>query len=211
MGVIKNIIGAFSQNSQVEHTKIVKILTKYGMYQAKLYTNNNQEYLAIMSLNFFDVVSPIVYIHSDTHQCAPFDEECGCHNQVDLMLNTMHRENGLLIYTSKSSNDIDNLLDQLKTRRLDTQTQVLRGTNYKSALKGYRGEYIALDFILKDLKLSMLQLISDNANVVFIVEQLGIRITKQSSLLSYGYGDGVASSANETIEDAKAISFNYGS
>ena len=209
MGIFKNIIGVLSQNSQVEYTKVVKILTKYGVYQAKMYTNNGQEYLAIMSLNFFNAKSPIVYIHSDTHQCNPMDEQCGCHNQVDLMLNTINKENGLLIYTSKNKEDVDNLLAQLKTRRLEPQTEVKIGRNFKSALKGYRGEYIALDFILRDLRLSMIQLISDNPNIVFIVEQLSIIITKQSSFLSYGYGDDKSNGVYETIEDAKNISFNY--
>jgi len=210
MNILKKIIGAVSKNSQVEHTKIKNIFTKYGIYQAKMYTNNNQEYLAIMSPNFFNLDNPILYIHSDTHQCDPLDEQCGCNNHVDLALTTISREGGLLIYTSKENADIDNLLYKLNTRALESQNTIMFGRNYKSALKGYRGEYIALDFILKDLKLSQVQLITESPNVIYIVEQLGIIISRQSPFISYSYGNSALNNTNETIEQAKAIAFNYG-
>lgn len=209
MGILKRVIDVVSQNSQIEHTKIKNIFTKYGMFQAKMYTNNNQEYLAIMSLNFFNVQSPILYIHSDTHKCNPLDEQCGCNNQVDVALITISKEGGLLIYTSIDGSDIDKLLAELNTRSLESQNETMLGTNFQSALKGYRGEYIALDFIFKDLKLSSIQLVSDNPNIIFIVEQRGITISRQTSMISYSYGETLFASAQETIEEAKAISFTY--
>ena len=209
MGIIKRVIGIISQNSHVRHTNIKNIFTKYGLYQAKMYMNNEQEYLAIMSLNFFLIDNPILYIHSDSHQCNPLDEACGCTNEVDVALRTISKEGGLFIYTSKNGSDIDNFLHEIKTQAMESENITMLGTNYKSALKGYRGEYIALDFILKDLKFSTLQLVSDNANVRFIIEQRGIYISRQTSTIAYTYGDSTVDSEQKVIDEAKAISFKY--
>ena len=209
MNIIKRLIGVVSKNSQITHTKPINIFTKYGMYKAKMYTNNEQEYLALMSLNFFEVQEPILYIHSDTHQCSPMDDHCGCNNKVDMILTTISQVGGLLIYTSKNRGDIDKLLNELNTRALESQEAMMLGTNYKSAFKGYRGEYIALDFILKDLRFSKLQLISDNPHIIFIIEQRGIEITKQTPFISHTYGETIATTAYATIEAAKAIPFAY--
>ena len=209
MSVVQKLIGLFCKNSQIKHTKLTKIFTKHGMYQAKMYSHKQQEYLALMSQNFFEVKNPILYIHSDAHQCNPLDGECGCNNQMDLALATICKDAGLIIYTSKNPKDIDELLEKINTHKLESQNEIKVGINLKYILKAYKGEYLTLDFILKDLKLSMVQLITDNPNVLFIVEALGIRVTKQTPLISFAYGETTSYKSNETIEAAKAISFEY--
>lgn len=209
MSIIQRLIGLVCENSQIKHTKIKKIFTRYGMYQAKMYVHNQQEYIALMSQNFFKVKNPILYIHSDTHQCNPFDGECGCNNQMDLALATISKDPGLIIYTSKNPKDIDELLQKIQTHKLASQNKVMFGINFKYFSKAYKGEYLTLDFILKDLKLSMIQLVTDNPNILFIVEQLGIKVSKQTPLISFAYGETKLYGSHETIEAAKSISFEY--
>jgi len=209
MNIIKRLLGVVSTNSQITHTKIINIFTKYGMYKAKIYRNNGQEYLALMSLNFFDIKEPVLYIHSDTHQCNSIDAHCSCNNTIEMILRTISQVGGLLIYTSKYKEDIDDFLEKLNTRALESQDAMILGTNYRSAFKGYRGEYIALDFIFKDLKFSKLQLISDNPHIIYIVQQCGIEITKQTPFISHTYGNITTTAAYSTIETAKTIAFTY--
>ena len=207
---IFNLLSALvPQYSQIRHTKIKNIFTKHGLFQAKVYINNNQEYLSIMSLNCFEVEEPIIYIHSDTHQCDPLDQECGCHHQIDLALPTLSKEGGLLIYTSEQKEDIDILLNKLNTRASKTDSKITLSTNYRSALKGYRGANLTFDFILKELKLSKVQLVTNNPNVTDIVEQLGINVSRRTPMISYRYGDSVQSSGSDVLEQAMAIDFNY--
>ena len=212
MGMLKKLVTSISKSSQIKHSKIKNIFTKYGIFQAKLYINNGQEYLVIMSSGFSSLENPILYVHSDDiHECNSFDEQCGCTPQGDItfILNTISKEGGVIIYTSQDNKNIDKLLSQLNTRSLESQNKMMRSTNYASVFKGYRGKYLALDFILKDLQMSSVQLITDNPNVIFIVEQLEITISKQSPLISYSYGDNNSNATNEIIEQATAISFQY--
>lgn len=188
MGMIDKLIALVNKKNQIMHSKITKIFTKYGVYQAKMYKHDNQEYLTIMSHNFFDVKSPILYIHSDTHECNPLDEQCHCNNQLDAALKMIREDGGLVIYSSSDGRDIDALLREINTRKLQPENEVMIGTNLKSALKGYRGEYLTLDFIFKDLSLASVQLVTNNPNIIFIIEQLGIEITKHSPSVSFGYG-----------------------
>ena len=166
--------------------------------------------ICIYVLDWYTFIkNPILYIHSDTHQCNISDEHCGCNNQMDVALSTISKDGGLVIFTSKDAKAIDILLRDMNTRKLESQNKVMIGVNFKYFLKGYKGEYLTLDFILKDLKLSIVQLITDNQNIMFIVETLGIKVTKQTPLISFSYGESKAYSSNETIEAAKAISFEY--
>jgi len=209
MGIISNLIGLVNEKSKIKYTTPVKILTKHGMFQAKMYRHSNQEYLVIMSLNFFDTKAPIFYIHTDEHECDSLEEFCGCSYPISVALKMIYKDGGFILYSSRDLKDIDILLSEINVKRLSFENKIITGTNLKSALKGYRGEYLTIDYILKDLGLSHVQLVSDNPNIMFIIKQLGIKVVNQVSSIAFGYGNNEAYSANETIEAAKAISFTY--
>lgn len=209
MSVFSQMISFINKKSQIQHTKITNIFTRYGIFQAKMYKHNDQEYLAIMSKNFFDTNAPIFYIHSDEHECNSLDEFCGCNYPISVAMKMIHKDGGLILYSSRDSKDIDALLQEVNTKKLQSQHDVMVGTNFKSALKGYRGEYLTIDFILKDLKLSKMQLVSDNPNIIFIIQQREIQIINQAPVISFSYGDSQPTKENETLEALNAINFEY--
>ena len=209
MGLIQKLIASVCNRCQIEHTNVESIFTKYGMCLVNMYMYNQQEYLVIMSKNFFDLKTPILYIHSDTHQCNPLSGLCSCNNQVDVAIAPIIKDGGILIYCSIDSTGIDNMLRKINIEKKELPSEVLKGTNLKSALKGYRGEFLTIDFILKNLSLSNVELVTNNPSIIYIVEQLGITITELVPSISFVYGNAQSSSANETIEAAKAISFTY--
>lgn len=210
MGVISKFVGLVNKKSQIQHTGLIKILTKHGMFQAKMYKHKDQEYLVILSLNFFKTKAPIFYIHTDEHECDSLEDFCGCSYPISVALKMIHKDGGLILYASRDHKDIDALLHVINVKKLSADNTITTDTNIKSALKGYRGEYLTIDFIIKNLKMSNVQLISNNPTIIFIMQQRGINIVNQASAISFGYGDNKPYSVNEIIEAAKAITFDYG-
>jgi GTP cyclohydrolase II len=188
MKIMKTVTDLISTSNHIKHSNIVDIFTKYGMYQAKIYEHNNQEYLVIMSKNFFEIEAPILYIHSDKHDCDALDEFCACHYPISVALNMIHNEGGLILYSSQDITAIDSLLSDINAKKLKIDNEVNIGSNLKSLFKGYRGEYLTIDFILKDLKLSQIQLLTDNSNIIFVIQKRAIDIVKHKNSLSFEYG-----------------------
>jgi len=188
MGIITKLIKYIDEKTVVEYTEPVDTLTKYGMFKFKTYKYKKQNYLVILSQNFFDVKTPIFYIHSNEHECNSIDEFCGCNYPIGIALKMIHKDGGLILYSNSDDKGIDVLLSEINVRKLQLQNEVLRGRNFKPAILGYKAEYLTIDFILKELKLSNIQLVSDNPNIIFIVERLGIEIIKQAYTISFDYG-----------------------
>lgn len=203
-----NILQRFMpKKSQIKYTALSNIFTKYGLFQAQMYKQVEQELLVIISLNFCDVDNPVIYFHSDNHHCE--DHQCGFGNHLDIAMRTIAKEGGMVIYSSQNSQDMDNLLRDIKASKLAPQNKVMTGSNLVSYLKGYRGQFLMLDYLLKKLKLSMVRLITDNPNIRFIIDESNISVTKQMATIAFTYGNNQPSSMNELIEAPKAISFEY--
>lgn len=209
MGFINKFIGSLSKKNQIKYTKTTKTLTKHGMFKVKIYEHNQQEYLVIMSQNFSSVDNPIFYIHSDEHECDALDQFCDCSYPISVALKMIHKDGGFILYSSYDAQDIDRLLQEINAKKLQADNKVMIGTNIRSALKGYKGEYLTIDFILKDLGLSKVQLVSDNPNIIFIVQQRGINIDKQAPSISFTYGDTYPQKSNEILDAINAIEFKY--
>jgi len=189
MGLISKLVSLVNEKSQIKHTGISEVFTKHGMFQAKMYNHNNQEYLIIMSQNFFETKAPIFYIHTDEHACDSLEEFCGYAYPISVALKMIHKDGGLVLYSSRDHEEIDALLAKIHVKKLSADNKITTSTNLKSALKGYRGEYLTIDFILKDLKISNVQLVSDNPNILFIMQQQKIHILKQVPSISFEYGE----------------------
>lgn len=198
MGVMNKLMSLINEKSQIMHTDVSKVFTKYGMFQVKMYKQNNQEYLVIMSQNFFEEKAPIFYIHGDDHKCDSLEAFCGCNYPISVALKMIHKDSGLILYSSRELTDIDSLLEKIKAKKLPSSNKNTISRNLKSALKGYRGEYLTIDFILQDLKISNVQLVSDNPNIIFIMQKRGINIINQVTAISFEYGD---ISINSTLEN----------
>lgn len=172
------------------HSGITTISTKYGLYQVKAYKDGDYEYIAIMSRDFFDLKTPIVYIHSELHTCEPNDHMgCLCNNQVDIALKTVYKEGGLVIYHSPESSNIDGLMREINARKLQREGNTMRSSKSKLGLKAFGKIYHTIGFILKDLNLSSIKLVTNDPKDMDVARQLGIDVRKRVVSLSYSYGD----------------------
>lgn len=210
MGLVRSIAGLLSQHSRIEHTGLQKVFTRLGMFQAKMYRHDGQEVLALASLDYFELDTPIVCIGTGTHRCDPLDAACGCHYQTDAALGTIGKMGGLFVYVGTDPRDIDGFLDSIRARKLYADNRVDTDANFRSYLKGLRGWLLVLDYLLKDFGCKTVQLITDNPAVMHVVEQASITIVMQKPAIDYAYGDTVPGGGQAIIEAAKALSFNYG-
>ncbi|CAA6818619.1 MAG: Unknown protein [uncultured Sulfurovum sp.] len=142
-----------------------------------------------MNQKFFDLERPIVYIHFDVHHCEMDNEmSCYCANQVELALKMIQKSGGLVIYSSREDSSIDTLLEDINTRKLDEVNTSKKNNKIKFSVKE-KIAYPSLAFILSDLNLSSVNLITNDAKVIDIVELLGINIFKIEANISFAYGE----------------------
>ena len=188
---IKALVHFFYQKNLIKHSKIRKLFTKYGIFQTKIYKDGHNEHLVIMSRDFFDLKSPIVYIYSPTHECDPLDGDmCYCNDQMDIALKMIRQEGGVIIYYSGDVRNIDGLLEEIHARKLETKDDVMTKTKIKTYLNMDQRAYQTIGFIFEDLNLSSIKLITHDINVVHVTQKLGIEIIKRASVISFDYGEG---------------------
>lgn len=188
MNILNKINKFIETKHEVIHSEITTVFTKYGRFQMKAYKDETQEYIAIMSPNFFKVKQPIVYMHSNTHHCHSADEPiCYSGNQTEIALKMLQRSGGVVLYGSGEGREIDMFLREIKTRKLDATG------NKKNSKVGFNVKeniaYPSLAFIFNDLKVSSIKLITSNEKVVDTVEALGIEILQRAEGISFEYGN----------------------
>jgi GTP cyclohydrolase II len=192
MSILQRLVNLIPKKAVIKHSKVTNISTKFGMFQMQAYKDGEYEYLVMMSRKFFTMENPIVYIHPKSHQCDPYDEQgCGCnsYNQIDIAMKMIYKAGGMIVYYTNQNEEIDSLLLDIKARKLNSKPDSISKATVKYGVNLYKKEYYVLGFILKNLKLSTIQLISDNPNIVEIVQRFGITISKKISTITFDYGE----------------------
>jgi len=165
--------------SNIIKSEIANLPTKFGKFKVKAYKDECQEHLAIMSENFLDLVDPLVRIHSE---CLTGDTmgslKCDCSNQLDLALKLIAKNGGLVIYHRQEGRNIG-LVNKINAYKLQDEGFDTIEANLKLGFKEDERDYTAVGFILKDLNISKLQLITNNPTKINFVESLGIEITQR--------------------------------
>ena len=157
-------------------SKIANLPSKYGKFKVKAYKDGCQEHLAIMSDNLFSLTEPLVRIHSE---CLTGDSigslKCDCSNQLDLALQLISKEGGLVIYHRQEGRNIG-LVNKINAYNLQDNGYNTIEANLKLGFQEDERDYSIIEFILNDLNLNEIKLITNNPKKIDFVKSVGIKI-----------------------------------
>ena len=162
---------------QLIKSEIANLPTKFGKFKVKAYKDECQEHLAIMSEDFFEIEDPLVRIHSE---CLTGDTmgslKCDCSNQLDLALELIAEKGGLVIYHRQEGRNIG-LVNKINAYKLQDEGFDTIQANLKLGFEEDERDYSSIEFILKDLEVTQLKLITNNPTKINFIEQIGIKIS----------------------------------
>ncbi|MAC84724.1 MAG: GTP cyclohydrolase II [Arcobacter sp.] len=157
-------------------SKIANLPSKYGKFKVKAYKDGCQEHLAIMSCDLFSLEQPLVRIHSE---CLTGDSigslKCDCSNQLDLALELISKEGGLVIYHRQEGRNIG-LVNKINAYNLQDNGYNTIEANLKLGFKEDERDYSIIEFILKDLNLNEIKLITNNPKKIDFVRSTSVKI-----------------------------------
>lgn len=160
----------------ITKSKVANLPSKYGNFDVKAYKDGCQEHLAIMSKDFSQLEVPKVRIHSE---CLTGDTlgslKCDCSNQLGLALKLISKEGGLVIYHRQEGRNIG-LLNKMNAYNLQDQGYNTIDANLELGFKADEREYGAVKYILEDLGLKKVELITNNPKKIEFVKECGIQI-----------------------------------
>ena len=160
-------------------SNIANLPTKHGKFRIKAYKDGNQEHLAIMSEDFENIKAPFVRIHSE---CLTGDTlgslKCDCQNQLNLALDFISKEGGLIIYHRQEGRNIG-LLNKVNAYSLQDKGRNTIEANLELGFGEDDRDYRVVEHIFEDLGIKKIKLITNNPKKIEYVEGIGIDIVKR--------------------------------
>ena len=164
---------------QIKKSTIANLPTKYGKFKIKVYQQNNQEHLAVMTENFMNLEAPHVRIHSECLTGDTFGSlKCDCQSQLDLALKFISKEGGLIIYHRQEGRNIG-LLNKVNAYALQDDGRDTIQANLELGFGEDDRDYSIVKEIFDDLKLKNIKLITNNPKKIDFIQELGINITQR--------------------------------
>jgi len=160
-------------------SNIANLPTKHGKFRIKAYKDGHQEHLAIMSEDFENLEAPFVRIHSE---CLTGDVmgslKCDCQNQLNLALDFIAKEGGLIIYHRQEGRNIG-LLNKVNAYSLQDKGRNTIEANLELGFGEDDRDYRVVEYIFNDLEVDKIKLITNNPKKIEYVEGIGIDIVKR--------------------------------
>jgi len=161
------------------YSEMAKLPTKYGNFIIKAYKDSCQEHLAIMSKDFKKLDVPNLRIHSE---CLTGDAlgslKCDCNNQLHLALEYISKHGGIVIYHRQEGRNIG-LVNKVNAYNLQDQGFNTIEANNKLGFMDDERDYTPVAFILKDLGVEQVNLITNNPKKIEFLDSIGIKIQKR--------------------------------
>ena len=150
-----------------------------GDFQLILYENQlkvNQPHLAMISSKPFDPDNALVRLHSECFTGEVLSStRCDCKGQLDLALQKIAAEGGVLVYLRQEGRDIG-LVDKIRAYKLQDQGYDTVDANIKLGHQPDERDYTAAAAIMRDLGIRGIRLLTNNPEKESFLKEAGFRI-----------------------------------
>ena len=166
----------------VECTSIVEMPTKYGKFKAHCYVNklNGEHHIALVMGNLDDGNDVLCRVHSECLTGDVFGSlRCDCGQQLDKAMKMIaDNGSGVLLYMRQEGRGIG-LVNKLKAYHLQDNGMDTLDANLALGFQGDLREYYIGAQILRDLGIKSLQLLTNNPDKVYQLEDYGMKISSR--------------------------------
>ena len=166
----------------VDRVTVTKMPTKYGEFTAYGYVNklNGEHHIALVKGEIGDGKDVLCRVHSECLTGDTFGSlRCDCGQQFAAAMTQIEKEGrGILLYMRQEGRGIG-LINKLKAYELQEKGMDTLEANLALGFKGDEREYYIGAQILRDLGVKDLNLLTNNPDKVYQLEEFGMEISKR--------------------------------
>ena len=166
----------------VDRVTVTKMPTKYGEFTAYGYVNklNGEHHIALVKGDIGDGKDVLCRVHSECLTGDTFGSlRCDCGQQFAAAMTQIEKEGrGILLYMRQEGRGIG-LINKLKAYELQEKGMDTLEANLALGFKGDEREYYIGAQILRDLGVKELNLLTNNPDKVYQLEEFGMEISKR--------------------------------
>ena len=166
----------------VECASIAKMPTKYGEFMAHCYVNTitGEHHVALVKGDIGDGRNVLCRVHSECLTGDVFGSmRCDCGQQLETALKMIEKEGrGILLYMRQEGRGIG-LVNKLKAYKLQEEGMDTLEANIALGFPGDMREYYVGAQILREIGVKSLNLLTNNPDKVYQLEDYGISINKR--------------------------------
>ena len=166
----------------VDRVTVTKMPTKYGEFTAYGYVNklNGEHHIALVKGDIGDGKDVLCRVHSECLTGDTFGSlRCDCGQQFAAAMTQIEKEGrGILLYMRQEGRGIG-LINKLKAYELQEKGMGTLEANLAVGFKGDEREYYIGAQILRDLGVKDLNLLTNNPDKVYQLEEFGMEISKR--------------------------------